>query len=127
MLAQKQPAHHRHARRNGGHDHPRRGGAGQAHARDHADGEQEVAEKRLQKQQPARLAAHGRLAGQLAQPVRHGQHANAKAQPGQQKDGKRGRQRLGQRDVTAHQHHAQRKACVGDGAADHGGGAAYDG
>ena len=57
-------------------------------------------------------ARHRRLVGGLAQPVQHGQAADAEAQPGQQEHGNRRDQRLGQGDIAAHQRHAQGQAGI---------------
>ena len=57
---------------------------------------------------------HGRLAERLAQPVQHGQPADAEAQPGQQEHGNCRDQGLGQRDVAADQRHAQGQAGIGE-------------
>jgi len=62
-------------------------------------------------------AVSGGSAAGFFQPVQHGQTADSKTHPGQQKHRKRRCQGLGQRHIAAHQHHAQGQTQVGDGAA----------
>ena len=84
---------------------------------DHAEREQEVAQERLQKQEPAGGRGDRGLIRGPAQPVQHGHAANAETYPSEQEHGQHGGQRFGQRYIAAHQGHAQRQAQVGKGAA----------
>ena len=113
-LAQERPAEQRHDGGNGRHDHARRHGAGQAHAEQHADREQEIAQEGFEEQQSFRARGHRRFVRRFAQPVQHGQPADAKAQPGQQEHGNRRDQWLGQGDIAADQRHAQCEAGIGE-------------
>ena len=82
-----------------------------------ADGEQKVAQKGLQEQQPFRLWCQWRLVGGLLEPVQHGDAPDAKAHPGQQEHGQHGRERFGERHITAYQRHAEGQAQIGERAA----------
>ncbi len=83
------------------------------HAVEHADREQEVAEKALPEQQHPVAARQGRVTGAPARPRQHRNGGDAEAQPGQQEDREGRHQQLRQADVAADHGHAGRQAGVG--------------
>ena len=112
------PSSERHHRGDRRHDHAGRNGAGQAHAEQHADREQEVAEEGLEEHQPpgaARSSAPRRpaCAASAASPA----PPMPKRSQASRNTGMAATKRLGQGDVAAHQRHAQGEAGIGDQAA----------
>ncbi len=94
-------------RRERRHDHAGRERRAHRDAEQHADREQEVAEERLDEQQPARRAASApAFVGRRAHPADHRDGGDPEAQPGQQEDREHRDQDLRQPDVGADDRHA---------------------